>query len=195
MRALLLAMFLVVTPSALAQVGDPVEALAGALQLDEDQADLVAELLDPDDPGSSWVLAAELLPTLTEAQREILFAPPPTRGAREGRAGAGRRGARGQGRRADRQPDPARRAVQRAARDEALGLTDEQADQLDALEEARREAGPALRDPEARAQAQAELEAILTPEQREVVQARQAIQRTMRRAMRQARRGARGGSQ
>ena len=186
---LLLVMFLVVAPTAIAQTDDPVEALAEALQLDDDQADLVAELLDPADPGASWTLAAELLPTLTEAQRGILLAPPPGREAAGARAG--RRGPGGRARRADRAPDAARQAVQRAARDEALGLTDAQAEQLDALEAARREAGAqALRDPEARARAQAELEAILTAEQREVVEARQAIQRLLRRALRQERRDA-----
>ena len=200
MRLPLLAMFLVVAPTALAQsapaqAGDPVEALARALQLDDDQADLVAELLDPSDPGASWTLAAELLPTLTGPQREILFAPPGSRGAGGERSGAGRRERRDRARRADRQPDPARQAVQRAARHAALGLTDAQAEQIDALEARPRKAGAALQDPEARAQAQAELEAVLTAEQREVVRARQAIQRALRRAMRPGRRGVGGDSE
>lgn len=191
MRLSVLCFLLALAPVALAQPGgDPVERLAQALRLDSDQADLVAELLDPEDPGSSWILAAELLPTLTDAQRETLFAPPP---AREGRVGGMRAGGQrgGQGR-ARRQPDPARQAVLRAARNAALELTEEQIDQLDAYEAAQREDGMAgLRDEAVRSEARAQLDTILTPEQMEVFEARQALQRMMRQGMR---RGARGAS-
>ena len=172
-----------------ARGGDPVERLAQALNLDDDQADLVAELLDPQDPGSSWTLAAELLPTLTEAQRETLFTPRQARRGGQGARTGRRRGGQG---RANRQPDPARQAVMRAARNAALELTDDQIEQLDAYESAQRETGGAtLRDEDARAQARADLDAILTDEQMEIFEARRAIQRMMRRGLR---RGARGTS-
>ncbi|GAB5534485.1 MAG: hypothetical protein Rubg2KO_07340 [Rubricoccaceae bacterium] len=80
----------------------------------------------------------------------------------------------------------------RAARNAALELTEDQISQLDAYEAAQREAGGAnLRDEDARAQAQADLDAILSDEQMEVFEARRAIQRMMRRGLR---RGARGTS-
>lgn len=190
--SLLFACLLALAPAALAQPdADPVERLAQALDLDDDQADLVAELLDPADPGSSWTLAAELLPTLTETQRETLFTPPQAReGRRQGTRPGGRRG--GQGRRADRGSDLARQAVMRAARNAALELTDAQIEQLDAYEAAQREAGrDALLGEEDRAQARADLEAILSDDQMEIFEARQAIQRMMRRG---GRRGAQGTS-
>ena len=190
--SVLLVLVLGLAPLANAQRGgDPVERLAAVLELDDDQADLVAELLDPQDPGSSWVLAAELLPTLTEAQRETLFSPPDVAGrgqrARQGgqRAGQGRQ-------RAGRQPDPARQAITRAARNAALELTDEQQEQFDAYETAQRERGPqGARDEAARAQARADLEAFLSADQIDIVEARQAIQRLMRRG---GGRGAQGSS-
>ncbi|MEO0559521.1 MAG: hypothetical protein AAF170_15200 [Bacteroidota bacterium] len=184
-----LAALLLLAPLSVAQPGgDPVERLAQALELSDDQADLVAELLDPQDPGSSWTLAAELLPTLSDDQRETLFTPPQARQRRQGARRGGQR--MGQGRRATRQPDPARQAVTRAARNAALELTDEQVEQLDAYEAAQREAGLAgLRDEAARAQARADLDAILSDDQMEIFEARRAIQRMMRRGLR---RGARG---
>lgn len=185
----LLALLVALAPAALSQPGgDPVERLTQALDLNGDQADLVAELLDPEDPGSSWTLAAELLPTLTEDQRETLFALPQARQRRQGARFGGQR--MGQGRRANRQPDPARQAVARAARNAALELTDEQIELFDAYEADRREAGlTALRDEAARVEAHAQLASILRPEQMEIFEARQAIQRMMRRGLR---RGARG---
>ena len=111
MRALALAVLLA-SPLA-AQPADPVEALASRLSLTDDQADLVAEILNPDDPGSAWTLAAELLPTLDADQRAALFERPERterleRGARRG-CGEGRaRGRRGEGRG---ERDPARVAI------------------------------------------------------------------------------------
>ena len=188
-RSVLLLLFLALAPTALAQPGgDPVERLVLALTLDDDQADLVAELVDPQDPGSSWTLAAELLPTLTGPQRETLLTPPQARQGRQGARPGGRRGGQG---RANRQPDPARQAVTRAARNAALGLTEAQAEQFDAYEAAQREGGlERLGDEDAQA-ARAELEAFLSPDQIAVVDARRAIQRMMRRG---GRRGAQGTS-
>lgn len=193
--AALLILLLALVPAAFAQPGarsgDPVERLTQALDLDDDQADLVAELLDPEDPGSSWILAAELLPTLSESQRGMLFAPPRARQGRQGARPGGRRADQGR-QRERRQPDPARQAVNRAARNAVLELTDEQAEQLDAYEAEQREAGLAtLQDEDARAQARAELETILAPDQIEILEARRAIQRMMRRG---GRRGAQGAS-
>lgn len=190
--SVLLVLVLGLAPLANAQRGgDPVERLAEVLELDDDQADLVAELLDPQDPGSSWVLAAELLPTLTEAQRETLFSPPDVAGRGQRTRQGGQRA--GQGRqRAGRQPDPSRQAITRAARNAALELTDEQQEQFDAYETAQRERGPqGARDEAARAQARADLEAFLSADQIDIVETRQAIQRLMRRG---GGRGAQGSS-
>ncbi|MEM1115388.1 MAG: hypothetical protein AAF845_19525 [Bacteroidota bacterium] len=175
MRTLALAAALVAAP-AFAQA-DPVEHLAGVLALTDDQADLVAEVYDDRDPSSTWTLAAELVPTLTDVQREALFARPERpEGARRG--GQGRRGnraARG-GARAER--DPAQVAVQRAARNAALGLDDAQSADLDeALESLRGMRGlRAMRDgtvPE-------EVSAVLTEDQIDLWRAHTALRMRLR---------------
>lgn len=182
MRTALLAALLSVAASA--QPADPVEALADALALSEDQADLVAEVFDTRDPASLWTLAAELVPTLDADQREALFAQPARPdGAQQG-ARAGQRGPRG-GARGDRPRDPARGAVARAARNAALGLSDAQAADLDATLDGmdRGDAFRALRDgevPDA-------ITAVLTEEQVDLYRAQLALQRHLRRAMRGSR--------
>ena len=179
MRALLVAALL--AGPALAQTGDPVERLADALALSADQADLVAEIFSPDDPASTWTLAAELVPTLDAGQREALFARPQrpdgARGQRAGRRG----GARGAGR-GDRQRDPARVAVMRAARDAALGLTEDESARLDAIVEGldRRAAMRALMQGEV----PAEIAAVLSDDQVETYRAQVALQRHLRRGRR-----------
>ncbi|MGB3543248.1 hypothetical protein [Rubrivirga sp.] len=185
MRTLLLAALLA-SPLA-AQSADPVEALSSRLALTDDQADLVAEIYSPDDPGSVWTLAVELLPTLDTGQRTALFERPeatarPERGARRGARGA--RGQRGEGRRGR---DPARAAIVKAARDAALGLSPSTSADLDAALEglSRRERAEAFRD----GALPTSVEQLLTTPQIEVYRAQAAIQMQLRRAMRESRRG------
>lgn len=175
MRAFLLAVLF--TTAAVAQPSDPVEALAAALSLDTDQADLVAEVYVSRDPASVWTLAAELVPTLDADQRAALFARPerPDGAGRQG--GRQGRGGQGRGRRA---PDEAQRAVVRAARDAALGLDAATSARLDAVvaDPDRRETLRALREgtvPEA-------IAAVLTPEQAELYRAQLALGMHLRRA-------------
>lgn len=155
---------------------DPVEYLADVLSLSADQADLVAEVYDARDPASTWTLAAELVPGLSDAQREALFARPERpEGGRRGERGQGRRG----GTRGDRpRRDPTQVAVQRGARDAALGLDVEQSAALDeALEGLRGQRGlRTVRDgsvPEAVA-------AVLTPAQADLYRAHAALRMRLR---------------
>ena len=185
MRTLLLTMLL--AAPALAQ--SDVDALADALSLTDDQADLVAEVYDARDPGSVWTLAAELSPTLSDAQRDALFARPerPEGGTRRGGRGMRGEGMRGRGQRGDRERDPAQAAARRAARDAALGLDAQASADLDAaLDELdRRALMQALRDgdlPEAIAD-------VLTDEQAELYRTQMALAGHLRRAARQGRIG------
>ncbi|MEM0963165.1 MAG: hypothetical protein AAGK21_11595 [Bacteroidota bacterium] len=166
---------------------DPVEHLATVLSLDDDQADLVAEVYVPGDPASVWTLAAELMPTLDVTQRDALLAPPerPERGQQGAR---GRRGARG-GQQAGNRPerDPARAAVARASRDAALGLNEQESADLDTAIQGlgRRELMRSLREgtiPESVA-------SLLSEEQVDLYRAQIALQRHLRRASREGRRG------
>lgn len=171
MRALLLAVLVAAVPSS-AQTADPVERLAQALSLTADQADLVAEVYDPADPSSTWTLAAELLPTLSADQREALMTwPERTDDARRQRQG-GRRG------RGTRQPNTAREAVMRAARDAALGLDDGQSARLDAAIEGmdRRDMAESLRNGEM----PAAVGEVLTADQAELWRAQMTLQRRLR---------------
>jgi len=178
MRLFLLAALVVAAPLA-AQPADPVERLTEVLSLTPDQADLTAEVLDPDDPSSTWTLAAELVPMLSADQRAALFAQPERpegagrQGADRGDRGAGRQGG---GRRA---ADPARAAVMRAARDAALGLDATQSAALDAALEGsdRRAMMQSLRD----GQLPAEVDAVLTDAQGELYLAQVALQRYVQR--------------
>lgn len=178
MRAYLLAVVLAVPLAA--QPSDPVEALASRLGLTDDQADLVAEILTPDDPGSVWTLAAELLPTLSADQREALFARPERPSVE-----ASRRGRRGDRRRGQR--DPSRAAIVRAARDAALGLDASTSADLDDVLEGmgRRERMRAVRGGEI----PTGVEQLLTTAQIGVYRAHGALQRHVRRALRTSRRG------
>ena len=173
---LLAALAVVLTLPASAQSVDPVERLTEALSLSADQADLVAEVYDERDPASTWTLAAELLPTLSDAQRQALMERPRgAEGGAQGQGGQGRRGSRGQG---TRPRDPARQAVMQAARDAALGLDADQSARLDAALESidRRAMAESLRDgvmPEA-------LRDVLTAEQADLWQAQMMLQRRLR---------------
>jgi hypothetical protein len=184
MRVLLFAALLV-TPLA-AQTADPVEALTTQLRLTDDQADLVAEVFSLEDPGSAWTLAAELLPVLDATQRAALFERPeqvdrPERAARGNRGARGQRGPRGG------EPDPARTAIAKAARDAALGLTPSRSADLDATLEGldRRERMDAFRN----GTLPTSIEQLLTSDQIDVYRAQAAIQMHVRRAMRANRRG------
>lgn len=188
MRLLALALLVVLAPAALAQPtpaaddADPVERLVAALALDDDQADLAAEILDGS-AGATWTLAAELLPTLSDAQREALLAPPESaerpRRARGARNGQGRRAG---GDRAQRQAErAARQAATRVVRDAALGLTDAQRTELHALDAERAGQGRRRLDAAARAEMRTEIEAVLSPDQMAIVDAQRALQRLTRR--------------
>ena len=156
---------------------DPVEHLADALALSADQADLVAEVYDARDLASVWTLTAELAPTLSDGQREALFARPERpEGGRRGARGEGRRGGMRGGERPER--DPAQVAVERAARDAALGLDAGQSAALDeALDGLRGQRGlRAMRDgsvPEAVA-------AVLTPDQVDLYRTHAALRMRLR---------------
>lgn len=151
---------LFLAPAALAQQADrPVERLVAALELTEAQTALVQEhLAEGPRPGALWHLAAALTPTLTQAQKERLFAPPRREAVR----------------RADR---PARERVQagmqaqREAMHEALGLTPEQIAALETARAERRDRAAARRSEEG------PLAGVLTDEQREIVAVHRALMR------------------
>lgn len=116
----------------LRQAPDPeavADRLAEALDLTEAQQAIVEETLAGGmQPGLDWTLVAALEPTLTREQRATLLRPPE---AREGRrAGPGRRRA---GRRAGGDPEAREERAEAvaAARNAALGLTDEEGEALD----------------------------------------------------------------
>ena len=157
---------------------DPIDALADALALSDGQVELVEDVYHPDDPGAGWTLAAELGPTLDDAQRDLLLTPPRRPwgggGARPGR------GARGERRGGLSEAD---RAVARAARDAALGLDAEASAALDEALEASRDARGAGALPPAVAD-------LLTDEQEELVQIHRGLTRILLRARFGGRRGA-----
>ena len=185
---------------------DRAERLKQALGLTDAQVALVEEAVgDEAEPGDLWAVAAALAPTLTDAQKEKLFTRP-ERPARDGKV---------RGRRADhperphhperpervRLDDDARaerreevREAVKADMRAALGLTDAQVQQLDALHaerraerqaerEARREQREGLREEmrQRRAERSApgelpeEVAAILTPEQQEIARVHRAL--------------------
>lgn len=162
-------------PAALAQDADRrarhLDRLSDALDLSDAQRALVAEAAEPE-RGALWNVAAALAPTLTDAQKERLFVRPQRADHRDR---AERRDARRDGR------EGAMRA--------ALNLTDEQAAQLDALREARRAERMQARP--APGEVPAELAAILTPEQEEVVAVHRALAARALHAARRARAGRR----
>lgn len=152
---------------------DAIDRLADALDMSDEQVEIVEDVFQPGDAGSVWTLVAELHPTLTDAQRAQLLARPERPRARMGQ---GRRGGRGQ-RGGRRGRSDAERAAERAARDAALGLDAEQSAALDAAIAARRQAGPgggALALPES-----------LSPEQAEMIQMQRGL---IRLALRRGRR-------
>ena len=160
----------------LAAQADPVQALADRLSLTADQADLVAEVYDARDPASLWTLAAELVPTLSLAQRDALMAPAARPDGDRPPEARGRRGPRG-----ERRPrDPAQEAVLRAARDAALGLSRDQSARVDAAlgaldRTARMQLVRQGQVPDALAE-------ILTDDQIHLWQAHLALQRRLRRS-------------
>lgn len=187
---------------------DRAERLKQALDLTDAQVALVEEAVgDEAERGDLWAVAAALAPTLTDAQKEKLFARP-ERPARDGKRRA-RRGDRperpNRPERPERvRPDDDARAERREAAHEAmkaemqaaLGLTDAQVQQLEALHaerraerqaahEARREQREGLREEmrQRRAERPApgelpeEVAAILTPEQQEIAKVHRALAR------------------
>lgn len=185
-----------VTPAALAQNADRtavyLDRLTETLDLSDAQRALVADAMGEGlAPGTSWDVAAALTPTLTDAQKERLFAMP-DRADRPRRDRADRpRGDRKQ--RADRpkrdrpnadslaQRRGTNREATREAMRSALNLTEEQAVQLDAVRaahQAQREQRRAERQEQNRpapGDVPAEIAAVLTDEQAEVFKVHRAL--------------------
>ena len=171
---------------------DPVARLTDALDLTGAQAELVGRHLgDGPEPGALWRVAADLAPTLSEAQRDALLTKPDrprARGERDGRRGHHGRHERPDGPRGERPTEEeraARREAAHAAMQEALDLTAEQAEALEALQKQHRAARA-----ERRADRQAErpapgavpdaLEEILTADQQAVWQVHHALAHRLR---------------
>lgn len=168
-----------------AQAQDAIDALTDALELTDAQVEIVEDVYRPGDPGVGWTLAAELGPTLTDAQRARLLTPPERSGERARPGGREQAGGRGQGRRGARGGrSQADRAVARAARDAALGLDAEQSAALDAAFEAGR--GERGADPVTRAVAE-----LLDETQQDLVRLQRGLTRML---VRSGAAGRRGGS-
>ena len=116
-------------------------------------------------PGALWSLAAELEPTLTDAQKALLFTRPerPQRDGRPGRA--------------------ERHAAEQQARDTVLGLSDEQSRQMDDLHERheaeRERAHEQMRRNLSGRPESAEITAMLTPGQQEIFKVHHALRGRM----------------
>ena len=183
-----------------------VEHLAETLELTDAQRALVTEAMgEQHAPGALWKVAAALAPTLTDAQKDRLFAQPePTDRPRRDRADRPRAERKERGERTQRErPSDGERAERMEARREAmhdamrtaLNLTDEQVRQLDAAREARRAqraerraTPPAdrrerMQNRPAPGEVPAEIAAILTPEQQEVFKVHLALSMQMHRGM------------
>jgi Spy/CpxP family protein refolding chaperone len=195
-RWLLLALFAFLPLAASAQERpDRAERLQQALDLTDEQAALVEEVLgDEVERGDLWDVTVALTPTLTDAQKEKLFARPerPMRRSEDGPRG--RRGERGlRGERLQR-PDIESRTERREERfdgmADALDLTDAQRQQLEALRaerqaemEARRAEREQLREEMQQLRAERpgpgglpdEVAAVLTPEQQEIAKVHRAL--------------------
>ena len=155
-----------------------VSRLTQDLNLTASQAELFQKsMASGPQPGARWSLAAELEPTLSDAQKALLFTRPerPQRGLQ--RPGAGER-----------------HAAERQARDRVLGLSDQQSRQMDelreqheaereqAMEQMRRNLGglprPSGERPEP-GELPSEVAAILTRDQQETVKVFQALRMRM----------------
>ena len=144
-----------------------VSQLTDELNLTASQADLFEKsLASGPQPGMLWSLAAELEPTLTDAQKTLLFTRP-------------ERHRRGQ----QRPEADERHAAEQQARDRALGLSDQQSSQLDELHERheaeREQAHEQMRRnlgerPEP-GELPNEIAAILTPDQQEIAKVHHAL--------------------
>jgi hypothetical protein len=197
-RGLFLALAVLFLPLAASAQNRPDRAdrLTEALDLTNEQVVLVQKAVgDEADRGDLWAVAAALTPTLTDAQKEKLFTRPerPARdNAMRDRSGArkGNRGQRGDRRQRERPGDDARAERREASLDAmqgALGLSDAQTQQLEALHtakqaerQARRELSQGERE-ERRAERPepgelpAEVAAILTPQQQEIATVHRAL--------------------
>lgn len=179
--------------------------LIDALDLTPAQAELIETALrGAPGSGNLWTLAAELTPTLSDAQKEALFAGPERgearRVERRQRAERGARGEHGERRRmrAERSDREAHFASTNAMRNAALGLSARQIEQLEALHAERRtemeqrRAAVAQGERQERSEAaraerreariaqreehRAALAEILSPEQLEIVKVHGALQ-------------------
>lgn len=133
-------------------------------------------------PGALWSLAAELEPTLTDAQKVLLFTRP-ERLQRDGRHD-----------RAERHD------AERQARDNALGLSDQQSRQMDDLHERHEAERERTHEQMRRSMGErpepgempADVAAILTPGQREIVEVFHALRGRMHGPPMRGGRGAHG---
>ncbi|MCH8030849.1 MAG: hypothetical protein IIB09_03410 [Bacteroidetes bacterium] len=125
-------------------------------------------------PGALWSLAAELEPTLTDAQKALLFTRPERDGQRPQRGGQ--------------RPDfDVMHEAEQQARDRVLGLSDQQSRQLDDIHEQRRaereQAHEQMMEQMRRnlggrpepGELPNEMAAILTPDQQEIVKVFHAL--------------------
>lgn len=200
-RGLFLALAVLFLPLAASAQNRPdrAERLKEALDLTNEQVVLVEKAVgDEAERGDLWAVAAALTPTLTDAQKAKLFTRPerPARGDADRRGERGDRKQRGERKqRGDRmqreRPDADARTERHEASldamQNALGLSDAQVQQLEALHaakraerQARRELSQAEREqrraerPEP-GELPAEMAAILTPQQQDVAKVHRAL--------------------
>lgn len=194
-RWLLLALAVLFLPLAASAQDRPDRAdrLKQALDLTDAQVALVENAVgDEAERGDLWNVAAALAPTLTDAQKEKLFARPerPARGDAERRGPRGDRKPRGERPRRER-PDADARAERHEesldAMQDALGLSDAQVQQLEAVHAAKQAEWQARRAERQAEREQrraerpepgelpAEMAAILTPAQQDVAKVHRAL--------------------
>lgn len=152
-----------------------VAGLTQELNLTASQAALFEKSLQAGpQPGVLWSLAAELEPTLTDAQKALLFTRPERDGQRPQRGGQ--------------RPDfDVMHEAEQQARDRVLGLSDQQSRQLDDIHEQRRaereQAHEQMMEQMRRnlggrpepGELPNEMAAILTPDQQEIVKVFHAL--------------------
>lgn len=161
-----------------------VSQLTDELNLTASQSDLFEKsLASGPQPGTLWSLAAELEPTLTDAQKVLLFTRPERH------------------RRGQKRPEAdERHAVEQQARDRALGLSDQQSRQLDDVHDQRRaeheqmmeQMRGNLGDRPGPGEISADVAAILTPDQQETVKVYHALRVRMHGPPMRGGRGAHG---
>lgn len=196
-RGLLFAVLAIVPLTAFAQPNpDRIDRLQQALDLTDEQVALVDEAVgDEAERGDLWAVAAALAPTLTDEQKAKLFTRPDRPERRKMRDHHASRRERPARRVDDVERREARHEARMADMQAALGLTDEQVQQLEAFHAERKAEREALREGlrdanrEARRERMQQLRAdrpgpgelpeavaaVLTPEQQEVARVHRAL--------------------